>query len=214
MCYPVDLPITPALVKEWQLASVPRSHQAARTSALRARNTASRTVQEGARRGATPIAPCRIPRLVRNTRSIDLRRQVVGAVVSYAPPARNTVPAMSDSIPAWITAQSPDVRAELTNLIDYHPEPEFIRLLAEFLPVVPCPGLVDLYYDVWYCVPSRLALRIAMKQVHAPEELAQYLALSERVLVDATVCADFERQHSDADDVDEVIFWLKRRAGR
>ncbi len=121
---------------------------------------------------------------------------------------------MSDSIPTWLAAQSPDVRAELENLIDYRPEPEFVRLLAEMLPVVPRPGLVDLYYDVWYCVPSRLALRIAMKQIHSHDELAQYLALAERVLVDASMCADFEKQLSDADDVDEVVFWLKRRAGR
>lgn len=121
---------------------------------------------------------------------------------------------MSDSIPAWMAAQSPDVRAELANLIDYHPEPEFLRLLAELQPVVPSPGLVDLYYDIWYCVPSRLALRIAMKQVHVPDELAQYLALTERVLVDATVCAAFESPFSDVDDVEEVVFWLKRRAGR
>lgn len=121
---------------------------------------------------------------------------------------------MSDSIPAWIAAQSPDVRAELDNLIDYRPEPEFVRLLAEMLPVVPCPGVVDLYYDIWYCIQSRLALRIAMKQVHEPEELAQYLALAERVLVDSATCADFDAQLSDVDDVEEVVFWMKRRAGR
>lgn len=121
---------------------------------------------------------------------------------------------MSDSIQNWIGAQTPDVQAELGNLIDYRPEPEFVRLLAEMLPVLPNPGLVDLYYDVWYCVPSRLALRIAMKQIHSPDELAQYLALAERVLVDASTCADFEKQLSDADDVDEVVFWLKRKAGR
>lgn len=121
---------------------------------------------------------------------------------------------MSDSIATWLAAQSPDVRAELANLIDYRPEPEFIRLLAELQPVVPGPGLVDLYYDVWYCVPSRLALRIAMKQLHEPEDLAQYLALAERVLVDAATCADFDAQLSDADDVEEVVFWMKRRAVR
>lgn len=121
---------------------------------------------------------------------------------------------MSDSTASWLAAQSPDVRAELANLIDYRPEPEFVHLLAEMLPVVPGSGLVDLYYDIWYCVPSRLALRIAMKQVHAPEALAQYLALVERVLLDAAACTDFEEHLSDADDVDEVVFWLKRRAGR
>lgn len=121
---------------------------------------------------------------------------------------------MSDSIQNWIGAQSPDVQAELENLIHYRPEPEFVRLLAEMVPVVPSPGLVDLYYDVWYCVPSRLALRVAMKQVHSPDELAEYLALAERVLVDKATCADFEGQLSDADDIDEVVFWMKRRAGR
>ena len=125
-----------------------------------------------------------------------------------------TTPAMNESTVAWIGAQSPDVRAELENLIDYRPEPEFIRILSELQPVVPCSGLVDLYYDIWYCIPSRLALRIALKQVHAPDELAEYLALTERVLVNATVCRDFEAQLSDADDVEEVMFWLKRRVGR
>lgn len=75
-------------------------------------------------------------------------------------------------------------------------------------------AVVDLYYDVWYCVPSRLALRIAMKQIHSPDELAEYLALSERVLVEPSTCADFKKQLSDADDVEEVVFWLKRKAGR
>lgn len=121
---------------------------------------------------------------------------------------------MTDSIATWIAAQSPDVRSELANLIAYRPEPEFTLLLAELLPVVPCPGLVDLYYDIWYCIPSRLALRIAVKQLHVQEELAQYLALAERVLVDAASCAAFESQVSDADDVEEVVFWLKRRSGR
>ena len=121
---------------------------------------------------------------------------------------------MPASTDPWIAAQSPDVRAELANLIDYHPEPEFIGLLSALLPVVPRPGLVDLYYDIWYCIPSRLASRIAMKQIHAQEALSQYLALAERVLVDAPAIEAFEGQLSDADDVEEVVFWLKRRAGR
>lgn len=121
---------------------------------------------------------------------------------------------MTDSTATWIAAQSPDVQAELANLIDYRPEPEFVRLLAEMLPVVPCSGLVDLYYDIWYCIPSRLALRIAMRQIHSPDELAQYLALAERVFVEAAACADFDNQLSNACDVEEVVFWLKRRAAK
>lgn len=128
--------------------------------------------------------------------------------------SRNTGHVMTDSIATWIAAQSPDVRVELENLIDYRPEPEFTLLLSKLLPVVPSTGLVDLYYDLWYCIPSRLALRVAVKQIHIQEELAQYLALAERVLVDATLCEAFENQLSDADDVEEVIFWLKRRSGR
>lgn len=114
----------------------------------------------------------------------------------------------------WLDQQSADVRAELGNLIAYQAEPEFIRLLAERLPVVPCPGLIDLYYDIWYCVPSRLALTIALGRVHTPAELAEYLALTERVLSDGPVCQDFDTQLSDEDDLDTVIFWLKRRARR
>jgi len=44
--------------------------------------------------------------------------------------------------------------------------------------------------------------------------LAQYLALVERVLVDAAAIEAFEGQVSDADEVEKVVFWLKRQAGR
>jgi hypothetical protein len=121
---------------------------------------------------------------------------------------------MTDSAATWLEHQSADVRAELSNLIAYQAEPEFIRLLAERLPVVPCSGLIDLYYDIWYCVPSRLALKIALRRVYTPAELADYLALIERVLIDGPVCQDFDNQLSDEDDLDTVIFWLKRRVRR
>lgn len=121
---------------------------------------------------------------------------------------------MPHSTAIWLDNQSADVRAELNNLIAYQPEPEFIHFLAEWLPVVPGPGLIDLYYDIWHCVPSRQALQIAVRRVHRPEELSEYLALSERVLIDGPACEDFDNQLSADDDLDEVIFWLKRRAGR
>jgi hypothetical protein len=113
---------------------------------------------------------------------------------------------------SWFDNQSADVRAELGNLIDYRPEPEFILLLSKLLPMVPCRGLIDLYYDIWYCVPVRLAFRIAVRQLHHPEELAEYLALTERVLVDLKACDAFSEQLNEDSDVDEVLFWLKRRA--
>lgn len=103
---------------------------------------------------------------------------------------------MTNSTAAWLDNQSVSVRAEVNNLIDYRPDPEFIHLLAEWLPVVPCPGLIDLYYDIWHCVPSRLALRIAVKQVHTPEELSEYLALTERVFIDDSACKDFDEHYS------------------
>ena len=113
---------------------------------------------------------------------------------------------------SWFDNQSADVRAELNNLISYRPEPEFILLLSMLQPRVPCRGLIDLYYDIWYCVPSRLALRIAIRQLHQPEELAEYLALTERVLDDLKACDAFSEQMSEDSDVDEVLFWLRRRA--
>lgn len=61
---------------------------------------------------------------------------------------------------------------------------------------------------------SLVSTAAAMKQVYAYETLAQYLALAERVLVDAAATEAFEGQLSDADDVEEVVFWLKRRAGQ
>ena len=146
-----------------------------------------------------------------NDCAVSVVRALVAGIL-IAP--RNTVHVMTDSIVTWIAAQSPDVRAELENLIDYRPEPEFILLLSELLPVVPSPGLVDLYYDIWYCIASRLAFRTAVKQIHTQEELAQYLAVAERVLIDTASCEAFESQLSDADDVEEVVFWLKRRTGR
>jgi len=126
----------------------------------------------------------------------------------------NTVPVMPHPTATWLDNQSADVRAELNNLIAYRAEPEFVRLIAELLPVVPSPGLIDLYYDIWYCIPSRQALRIAIRRVHSPGELAAYLALTERVLIDGPACQAFADQFSEDDDLDAVIFWLKRQGGR
>jgi len=116
------------------------------------------------------------------------------------------------AIAAWLDIQSADVRGELDNLMAYRPEPEFIELLSELLLVIPCQGLVDLYYDIWYCVPCRLAFRVAVKQLHSSAELAEYLMLTETVLVKKSACDDFAARFGDDDDPDEIIFWLKRRA--
>lgn len=121
---------------------------------------------------------------------------------------------MSNSVAIWLGSQSADVKAELENLINYRPEAEFVGLLSELMPRVPCLGLIDLYYDIWYCVPSRLALTIAIKQIHRPEELSAYLSLTERVLVDAVACDAFKDQLTEDSEVDEAIFWLKRRASK
>ncbi|WP_428827604.1 hypothetical protein ACLIKD_06245 [Azonexus sp. IMCC34842] len=116
------------------------------------------------------------------------------------------------AIDAWMDIQSADVRSELDNLMAYRPESEFVESLSELLRVIPCQGLVDLYYDIWYCVPCRQAFRVAVKQLHRPAELAEYLALTERALINKSACEDFATRFSDDDDLDEIIFWLKRRA--
>jgi len=126
----------------------------------------------------------------------------------------NTVLVMTHSTSSWLDHQSVDVRAELNNLLAYQPEPEFIRLLAELLPIVSGSGLIDLYYDIWHCVPSRQAVRIAIKSVHTPEELSAYLTLTERALIDGPACQDFDDHFSEDADLDEVIYWLKRRVRR
>ena len=77
--------------------------------------------------------------------------------------------------------------------------------------VIPCQGLVDLYYDIWYCVPCRLAFRVAVKQLHSSAELAEYLMLTETVLVKKSACDDFAARFGDDDDPDEIIFWLISR---
>lgn len=118
------------------------------------------------------------------------------------------------SIASWLDAQSADVRAELDNLISYGPEPEFLHQLAALLPKLPRAGLVDLYHDLWYCVPSRLAFRLAVRQVHDPERLLDFLKLAERVLGDEASCAAFAAQVSEDDEWHEVIGWMKRRVGR
>lgn len=50
--------------------------------------------------------------------------------------------------------------------------------------------------------------------MHSPAELAAYLALTGQVLIDGPACQDFADQLSEADDLDAVIVWLKRRGGR
>ena len=119
---------------------------------------------------------------------------------------------MTASTAVWLDAQSADVRSELDNLISYGPDPEFIRQLAERLPRIPCVGLIDLYYDIWYCVPSRLAFRIAVGQLHDPEKLSDFLVLAERVLVDEPSCDAFAAEIHDDDELHEVIFCLLKRA--
>ena len=121
---------------------------------------------------------------------------------------------MTASTDAWLDEQSADVRTELDNLLSYGPDPEFIRQMAELLPIVPCAGLIDLYYDIWYCVPSRPAFRLAVRQFHNPDKLSEFLALAERVLVDEPSCKAFAEQMHDDDEPHEVIGWLKRRVGR
>ena len=129
-----------------------------------------------------------------------------------SPPEHNTLLAMTASTAAWLDSQIADVRAELDRLISYGPDPEFIPQLAEWLPVVPCAGLIDLYYDIWYCVPSRLAFRIAVLHMHDAEKLSDFLALAERVLVDALACDAFAEQIHDDDELYEITGWLKRRS--
>jgi len=119
---------------------------------------------------------------------------------------------MTASTAAWLDAQTADVRKELDNLISYGPDPEFIRQLAERLPRIPCVGLIDLYYDIWYCVPSRLAFRIAIGQLHDPEKLSDFLVLAERVLMDESTCDAFAAEIQDDDALHDVIFWLLKKA--
>lgn len=114
---------------------------------------------------------------------------------------------MSDTPDDWLGAQSAAVRAELENLLGYRVEPEFLQQLAALLPIVPRPGLIDLYYDIFYCCPP--VFRIAVQQLHTPEELADFLQLAERALLDAADAEAFAA--AGLTDVDEVIFWLKRR---
>jgi len=118
---------------------------------------------------------------------------------------------MTTSIDIWLNNQPVDVQAELNILISYGPDPEFIRQLADLLPVVPRAGLIDLYYDIWYCIPSRLAFRFAARNLHDPEKLSGFLVLLERVLVDEPSCAAFDEQVRDDDETYEVIAWLQRR---
>jgi len=115
---------------------------------------------------------------------------------------------MSIDLMTWLAAQSAAVRAELENLLAYRPEAEFMQSLAELLPVVPQAGLIDLYYDIFYC--CRPVFRIAVRQLHTPEELADFLQTAERALLDAEDAAACAAACADDADVDEVIFWLKR----
>lgn len=117
---------------------------------------------------------------------------------------------MTGKFALWRDAQSADVRAELDNLLAYQPELEFTEGLVNLLSVVPCPGLIDLYYDLFYC--CKPAFKVAVRQLHDPHELSQFLLLAERALVDQTDFDAFTACWSDDDDIDAIIFWLKRHA--
>lgn len=117
---------------------------------------------------------------------------------------------MIDTLACWLNKQTTDVRTELENLLGYNPEPEFLLLLVEFLPAVPSAGLIDLYYDIYYC--CRPVFKIAIKQLHSPEELSSFLVLAERALVNESDVEAFSSACSGEGDIDEVMFWLKRHA--
>lgn len=117
---------------------------------------------------------------------------------------------MNDILSVWLSKQSADVRAELGNLLGYKPEPEFIQTLANLFPLVPAPGMIDLYYDIFYfCKP---VFKIAVRQLPSPEELSSFLVLAERTLVSKSDLDAFSSACSGEDEIDEVIFWLKRHA--
>lgn len=117
---------------------------------------------------------------------------------------------MIDTLTSWLDNQSTDVRTELDNLLGYNPEPEFLLSLVESLPVVPSAGLVDLYYDIFYCCSP--VFKMAIRQLHSPEELSGFLVLAERALVNEPDIEAFSSACSEEGDIDDVIFWLKRHA--
>jgi hypothetical protein len=117
---------------------------------------------------------------------------------------------MIDILTVWLSNQSAGVRAEVVNLLEYKPESEFIQTLADLLPIVPVIGLVDLYYDIFYC--CKPVFKMAIKHLHSPEALSNFLVLAERALVSKSDFDAFLSDCSDGDEIDEVIFWLKRHA--
>ena len=117
---------------------------------------------------------------------------------------------MTARLDLWQEAQTVEVRGELDNLLSYKPEMAFLEGLADALPVIPCGGLVDLYYDIFYgCKP---VFNVAVRQLHDPDELTQFLMLAERALVDQRDLDAFTACWPDDADIDEIIFWLKRHA--
>lgn len=118
---------------------------------------------------------------------------------------------MADLPNGWLARQTGDVRAELDNLLAYQPEAEFIQGLADSLPIVPAAGLIDLYYDIFYC--CKPVFKIAVRQLHEPEALSGFLRLAEMALLDQADFDAFSASWSgEDDDIEEVIFWLKRHA--
>lgn len=124
-----------------------------------------------------------------------------------------------DLVPAvtpWLARQHLAVQKEIEVFCRDEPDDleAFLSALAEKDSVLPRRGLVRPLYELWCCVPSRLAFQLAVRHLHTPTAIAQYLATAEQALLDGTDVAEFEGLWRLDDPLDEIQSWLRDRAHR
>lgn len=90
--------------------------------------------------------------------------------------------------------------------------PEFRETLLSFGMPLDKPRYIKAYFDFWQCVPSRIALHLAIESSSTLAELAAFQRFAEGALLSAPDVAEFELWARPGDPRDEVLQWLKDRA--
>lgn len=117
------------------------------------------------------------------------------------------------SIEAWLAQQTTATQQSLAKLRKATPQDfdAFLSLLAGATTSIK-PRLVPPLHELWMCVPSELAFRVAIHHCGTANEIEVFRTLAEQALLGPAEVAEFEEHFEASDPLDEFQSWLRNRA--